>query len=403
MATSVTVSDSGNADIDALLSGSRWNTGALTFNFPVSASRYDYAGEPDQGFERFTTELREASREIFATFSQYANLTFTETSSNSADLRLGMTNLDIDPNPASGRGYFPGDGAQNGDVWLNTEETWGPAKGNRDYWTLMHEVGHALGLSHYNIFNIGDPTHEGHDYSIMTYFAHPGHEPPFSYIDLPQTPMLADIAALQYMYGANFNTRPLDTVYSWSQTTGETFIDGIGQGAPSSNTIYMTIWDGGGVDTYDFSNYTSDVRADLRPGEWSTPDDVADGGNPERSQLPMVDFILGGVGFVFARGSIANAFLFNGDTRSLIENANGGSGDDSIIGNQANNTLHGNGGDDTLFYTGGVDTFFGDTKGANGDTADFSLSSRSSSMGSRFPSRSRPAPRSPMRSATGTA
>ena len=37
--------------------------------------------------------------------------------------------------------------------------------------------------------------------------------------------------------------------------------------------------------------------------------------------------------------------------RSLIENANGGSGNDTIVGNVAANTLHGNGGSDTL--TGG--------------------------------------------------
>jgi serralysin len=256
---------------------------------------------------------------------------------------------------------------------------WNVVRGDLGYWQLMHEIGHTLGLSHYAILAVGgDPSHEGHDYSIMSYFAHPLQEPPFYYSDLPQTPMLADVAALQYMYGANFNTRPLDTVYSWSQTTGEFFIDGNGQGAPTDNTIYMTVWDGGGNDTYDFSNYTSDVRADLRPGEWSTPDDVPDGGNPNRSQLPVLDFIIGNEGspFIFARGSIANAFLFNGDTRSLIENANGGSGNDSLIGNQANNTLHGNGDDDTLFYTGGVDAFFGDAMGTNGDTADFSLSTR---------------------------
>ena len=36
-----------------------------------------------------------------------------------------------------------------------------------------------------------------------------------------------------------------------------------------------------------------------------------------------------------ARGNIFNALLYNGDLRSLIENATGGSGNDSILGNQA--------------------------------------------------------------------
>jgi len=75
----------------------------------------------------------------------------------------------------------------------------------------------------------------------------------------------------------------------------------------------MTLWDGGGNDTYDFSNYSTDVKADLRPGEWSSP-----------SQEQIAVLSRSGDPEVMARGSIANAYLYNGDTRSLIENAIGG-------------------------------------------------------------------------------
>ena len=138
------------------------------------------------------------------------------------------------------------------------------------------------------------------------------------------------------------------------------------------NIIFMTIWDGGGVDTYDFSSYTKPISIDLRPGEWTNPGLTAPGGS--FFQLPVLG-LDDELGFVNARGSIANAYLFNGDTRSLIENANGGAGNDILIGNQANNTLRGNGGDDTLFYTSGNDALFGDARGDNGDTADFSMAS----------------------------
>lgn len=47
-------------------------------------------------------------------------------------------------------------------------------------------------------------------------------------------------------------------------------------------------------------------------------------------------------------GNIANALLYNNDTRSLIENAKGGSGADRISGNIADNTLSGGGGNDAL-------------------------------------------------------
>jgi hypothetical protein len=32
----------------------------------------------------------------------------------------------------------------------------------------------------------------------------------------------------------------------------------------------MTLWDGGGRDTYDFSNYATDMSVNLQPGGWST-------------------------------------------------------------------------------------------------------------------------------------
>src|SRR5262249_32632808 len=148
-----------------------------------------------------------------------------------------------------------------------------------------------------------------------------------------------------------YNTNAGDTVYKWDPNTGELFINGVGQVRSDHPEIFMTIWDGGGNDTYDFSNFTSNVVADLRPGQWSTPAFL-----PERlpTDPPNLLPILGDdslQGTIYAPGSIANPLLFKGDTRSLIENAVGGSGDDVLIGNQGNNVLTGNAGDDTLIYT----------------------------------------------------
>src|SRR5262249_48331880 len=71
--------------------------------------------------------------------------------------------------------------------------------------------------------------------------------------------------------------------------------------------------------------------------------------------------------------NIAVAYLYDGNTDSLIENAIGGSGNDKITGNQAANVLRGEGGDDTLIATyepnSPVDVMDG---GAGIDTADFS-------------------------------
>ena len=170
--------------------------------------------------------------------------------------------------------------------------------------------------------------------------------------------MIADIAAIQQMYGANYNTNSSNTVYSWNATTGEQFINGVGQGAPGGNKIFQTIWDGNGVDTYDFSNYATNLSVDLRAGGWTTV-----------SAAQLAD--LGGQtapGAHMAAGNIANAWLYNNDTRSLIENAIGGSGNDSITGNQANNVLTGGAGNDVLYGMAGNDTIDG---GLGSDTAVF--------------------------------
>jgi len=153
-----------------------------------------------------------------------------------------------------------------------------------------------------------------------------------------------DIAALQTMYGANYTTNGGDTVYSWSATTGEMFLNGVGQGAPAGNKIFMTVWDGGGSDTYDFSNYTTNLKVDINPGGWTTA---------STTQLASL-----GSGH-YAAGNIANALLFQGNTASLIEDAIGGSGNDIIIGNQANNRLVGGAGSDSLFGDAGNDVLVG--------------------------------------------
>ena len=61
--------------------------------------------------------------------------------------------------------------------------------------------------------------------------------------------------------------------------------------------------------------------------------------------------------------------MFNGDARSYIDNAIGGSGNDSITGNAIANALTGGGGNDMLTGGGGNDHLVG---GSGTDTAVFS-------------------------------
>src|SRR5918999_1118845 len=87
----------------------------------------------------------------------------------------------------------------------------------------------------------------------MTYRSYVG-QAPNGYTNeswgFPSTPMMLDIGALQRMYGANFNFNSGDSVYSWSPTSGQSFVNGAGGPLPGGNPVFITVWGGGGNDTF---------------------------------------------------------------------------------------------------------------------------------------------------------
>jgi hypothetical protein len=345
-------SPTGNVYIDGILMGTKWALPeTLTFSFPADPTSYGTgygSGETANGFKAFTVMQQNAERAVLQMYSSVANITFTEiteTSTQHADLRYAESNV-----PTTAWGYFPTTSAMGGDVWLNNSSNRYnlPSKGNYAFDTLIHETGHALGLKHpqdsLGAFGAVPLDHDSLEYSVMSYrsFIGGGTAGYTNATDsYAQSLMMYDIAALQTMYGANYAANNGDTIYKWDAATGQEFINGIGQGAPVGNKIFMTTWDGGGNDTYDFSNYITDLIANLQPGEWTTL---------SSAQLAK----LGGAHV--AAGNIANSLLYDNNTASLIENAVGGAGNDTLIGNDANNRLTGGSGSDALNGGLGVDT-----------------------------------------------
>ncbi len=330
--------------LQSLVGGSAWdNSSAITYHLEFSDFNSNSVNDWDEDGSGAAMRL------AFALWEAVADITLTEVA-QSADANLVERVGDADG--ALGFHFFPntssvtttsggitlppftsiGEYNQDGRGW----DTAGLAQGGYGFITLIHEIGHGLGLEHAHDDDL-IPGALGQD-DFGTNDLNQGVYTTMSYNDgwkllgggsasdgfgWQGTPMALDIAAIQTIYGANMNTATGNDTYSLTD-------------ANAAGTFFSAIWDAGGTDEI---SYTGASNAYVFLGE-ATIDQTATGGG-------LISFVEGITGGLTVAQNV------------VIENGTTGSGNDLLDGNDSDNILSGNAGNDALVGRLGADTLNG--------------------------------------------
>lgn len=339
----------------------------ISYGFPTSGTFATGLTEAT-GWSAYTSAQKAAVREIMQTWDELIAPSFVEATStpDNADIKFSNSTTGV----SFAHAYYPGmanysSDKISGSVWTNPAYNSGtnnlvtPTKGIYGYQTLLHEIGHAMGLDHAGNYNGGSPAYgntstgwlyaeDSHQYSIMSYFSasNTGANWGGKYA---QTPMVYDILAIQQIYGADYTTRATDTTYGFNSNTGGQIFDFTKNASP-----ILTIWDGNGIDTIDLSGWSSASTLSLVAGSYSSVNGMTK--NLAIAYDVDIENATGGAGNDTITGNDLDNVLSGNGGSDIIHGADG---DDTIDGGAGNDTLNGGAGDDTLVGGAGIDTLIG--------------------------------------------
>lgn len=319
---------SGDSRIDALLLdlSDRLNSGAapgtpvtVTYSFPTLLPAA-YSGSNALGWQPFSAQQQTAARDMLNLLQKQINITFIEVIDTPA---AGGTIRFSDNTQSGSAGYAylanSSGTSLDSDVFISNSYSTNVTPGSYAWTTMVHELGHAMGLKHPGNYNATQATSASVVGNFLGVNEDAFYNTIMTYRDSAQGIqdtwfMPYDLLALRYLYG----TRTFETgnnTYAFTDTTGQSV---------------RNIVDDGGTDTLDFSALTTAVSVDLTPGAFSSVGKLANGTR-----------------------ALANLTL---SLDTVIENVVGTSQADFILGNAANNTFTGGGGNDTINGAAGIDT-----------------------------------------------
>lgn len=350
-----------SAVLTQLISSSTWNiapTTTITYAFPTSTRGLTYDRQSSSeltGFSFVSASLQPIFTLAVRNWDDLIPQTFVETTSTNSNIEFAFSSS----MPGYAHAYFPSAGS----AWFKKGSAVSSASvGSYGFTTIMHELGHALGLNHMGDYDASrgpatpESTQDSTVLSIMSYFGpsrNAGFTEGVQWAEWeasgktlsPDTPMVNDVLAIQSIYGISTTTRTEDTVYGFGVRNISAQAAQIFDFTINVDPV-LTIFDSAGNDTINLSGWSTQSIISLVAGSYSSANGMTN--------------------------NIAIAYS------AVIENAIGGAGNDVLIGNASanrleggagNDQLDGDAGDDTLIGGPGNDVIFG---GVGIDTAVFS-------------------------------
>jgi serralysin len=353
--------------IGALSHPHAWPGGVITFSLPDAVSAWAAYSASDEPFNAdyagLNTQQAGLFRQALDGWDRLIAPRIVEVSdAQPGDIRIAFTDVHDHraSSPDTAAYAYTGSGpGRPGDIWLDESvraSTFTP--GGNDYWNMIHELGHALSLTHpFGTASALPAEYDNVRYTVMAYQPLPDGvwkvaTRSGSSVRLdnewvrPTTPMLFDVTALQAKYGADPTTDTGDTTYGWSE----------------SRPILATVYDAGGVDTFDLSQHTRGSAIDLTPGAFSS---VAYwSGADQASYWTQALGVSSLSGWLQGQFSAGDTYTWSRNvataSNTTIENVIGGAGADTIGGNAAANQLSGRLGNDSIAGGDGQDYVRGD-------------------------------------------